>query len=138
MSQRLSSLVAALTLSDPQTSKTNVYQRQCWNDCNTATFIYQASDAKNAISEPTPISLAVTWAAVNEDLVVTSSSVTVRSNNRLHLGPGRHRITRHRCAPEGIGFHHGRRPDTEPDRDYSFGVWTGGYGADRGPLWGND
>mgnify|MGYP006951083924 CR=1 FL=1 len=48
----------------------------------TATFTYQASDAKNAISEPTPVSVAVTGAAVNEDMVVTSYSVTVRSNNR--------------------------------------------------------
>ncbi|KPU55522.1 multicopper oxidase type 2 domain protein [Pseudomonas fluorescens] len=48
----------------------------------TATFTYQASDAKNAVSEPAPVSMAVTGAAVNEDLVVTSASVTVRSNNR--------------------------------------------------------
>ncbi|VVP66429.1 Cell division protein FtsP [Pseudomonas fluorescens] len=49
----------------------------------TATFAYQASDAKNAVSEPTTVSVAVTPApAVNEDLVVTSASVTVRSNNR--------------------------------------------------------
>ncbi|VVM83929.1 hypothetical protein PS647_02466 [Pseudomonas fluorescens] len=48
----------------------------------TATFTYQASDAKNAVSEPAPVSVAVTGAAVNEDLVVTLASVTVRSNNR--------------------------------------------------------
>nr|WP_305955758.1 MULTISPECIES: Ig-like domain-containing protein [unclassified Pseudomonas] len=48
----------------------------------TATFTYQASDAKNAISEPATVSVAVTGAAVNEDLVVTSATVTARCNNR--------------------------------------------------------
>ncbi|MNO36288.1 hypothetical protein D3C76_263550 [compost metagenome] len=48
----------------------------------TAAFTYQASDAKNAVSEPATVSVAVTPAAVNEDLVVTSASVTSRSNSR--------------------------------------------------------
>nr|WP_077049028.1 multicopper oxidase domain-containing protein [Pseudomonas sp. KK4] len=49
----------------------------------TAAFTYQASDAKNAVSEPATVSVAVTPApVVNEDLVVTSATVTVRSNNR--------------------------------------------------------
>nr|WP_160109637.1 multicopper oxidase domain-containing protein [Pseudomonas izuensis] len=49
----------------------------------TATFTYQASDAKNAISPPATVSVAVTPApTVNEDLVISSASVQVRSNNR--------------------------------------------------------
>ncbi|MBZ9780079.1 multicopper oxidase domain-containing protein [Pseudomonas sp. REP124] len=49
----------------------------------TATFTYQASDAKDAVSEPATVSVAVTPApTVNEDLVVSSASVTVRSNSR--------------------------------------------------------
>jgi hypothetical protein len=48
----------------------------------TATFTYQASDAKDAVSEPATVSVAVTPAAVNEDLVVTSATVTSRSNSR--------------------------------------------------------
>ncbi|WP_433771836.1 Ig-like domain-containing protein [Pseudomonas putida] len=49
----------------------------------TATFTYQASDAKNAVSDPATVSVAVTPApTVNEDLLVTSASVQVRSNNR--------------------------------------------------------
>jgi FtsP/CotA-like multicopper oxidase with cupredoxin domain len=49
----------------------------------TATFTYQASDAKDAVSAPATVSVAVSGAAaVNEDLVVTSASVTGRSNSR--------------------------------------------------------
>ncbi|WCM49418.1 Ig-like domain-containing protein [Pseudomonas sp. WJP1] len=49
----------------------------------TAAFTYQASDAKNAVSEPATVSVAVTPApTVNEELVATSATVTVRSNNR--------------------------------------------------------
>ncbi|NUU39200.1 Ig-like domain-containing protein [Pseudomonas sp. C2B4] len=49
----------------------------------TALFTYQASDAKDAVSEPANVSVAVTPApVVNEDLVMTTGSVTVRSNNR--------------------------------------------------------
>jgi FtsP/CotA-like multicopper oxidase with cupredoxin domain len=50
----------------------------------TATFTYQASDAKDAVSAPATVSVAVaaTPPAVNEDLVVTSASVTSRSNSR--------------------------------------------------------
>ena len=48
----------------------------------TAAFTYQAGDAKDAVSEPATVSVAVTPAAVNEDLVVTSAWVSVRSNSR--------------------------------------------------------
>jgi FtsP/CotA-like multicopper oxidase with cupredoxin domain len=49
----------------------------------TATFTYNASDAKDAVSQsPATVSVAVSAAAVNEDLAVTSASVTTRSNNR--------------------------------------------------------
>lgn len=49
----------------------------------TATFTYQASDAKNAVSSPTTVSVTVSPApVVNEDLVVTSATVSARSNNR--------------------------------------------------------
>jgi len=49
----------------------------------TATFTYNASDAKDAVSQnPATVSVAVSAAAVNEDLAVTSASVTLRSNNR--------------------------------------------------------
>ncbi|PWK39614.1 multicopper oxidase domain-containing protein [Pseudomonas sp. B21-040] len=48
----------------------------------TATFTYQASDAKDAMSDPATVSVAVSAAAVNEDLLVSSATVSVRSNNR--------------------------------------------------------
>ncbi|TWC55276.1 FtsP/CotA-like multicopper oxidase with cupredoxin domain [Pseudomonas sp. SJZ080] len=49
----------------------------------TTTFTYQASDAKDAVSDRTTVSVAVSApAAVNEDLVVTSATVTARSNSR--------------------------------------------------------
>ncbi|VVP15048.1 Ig-like domain-containing protein [Pseudomonas fluorescens] len=48
----------------------------------TATFTYNASDAKDAVSEPATVSVAVSAPAVNEDLVVTSAVVTARSNSR--------------------------------------------------------
>ena len=48
----------------------------------TATFTYNASDAKDAVSEnAAAVSVAVT-AAVNEELLVSSATVTARSNNR--------------------------------------------------------
>lgn len=49
----------------------------------TATFTYQASDAKDGVSPPATVSVAVSPSAtVNEDLVISSASVQVRSNNR--------------------------------------------------------
>ena len=49
----------------------------------TATFAYSASDAKDAVSAPANVSVAVSApATVNEDLIVTSASVTSRSNSR--------------------------------------------------------
>ena len=48
----------------------------------TATFTYNASDAKDAVSNPATVSVAVSAPAVNEDLVVTSAVVTARSNSR--------------------------------------------------------
>jgi len=49
----------------------------------TATFTYQASDSKDAVSDkPATVSVAVSAAAVNEDLQVTSATVVSRSNNR--------------------------------------------------------
>lgn len=49
----------------------------------TANFTYNASDAKGAVSEqPATVSVAVSNAVVNEDLVVSSATVSVRSNNR--------------------------------------------------------
>ena len=48
-----------------------------------ATFTYNASDARDAVSDkPATVSIAVAAAAVNEDLVVTCASVTARSNIR--------------------------------------------------------
>jgi len=49
----------------------------------TATFTYNASDAKDAESEkPATVSVAVSAAAVSEELVISSASVTARSNSR--------------------------------------------------------
>ena len=50
----------------------------------TATFTYEASDNLGAVSaKPATVSVAVSGAtAVNEDLLVTSASVSARSNNR--------------------------------------------------------
>ncbi|WP_223513402.1 Ig-like domain-containing protein [Pseudomonas sp. GL-R-26] len=49
----------------------------------TATFTYKASDAKDAESEPATVSVAVSTAAV-ESLIVTSATVTARSNSRWY------------------------------------------------------
>jgi hypothetical protein len=49
----------------------------------TATFTYQASDAKGAESEPATVSVSVS-AAINESLIVTSATVTARSNSRWY------------------------------------------------------
>ena len=49
----------------------------------TATFTYRASDAKDAESAPATVSVAVS-AAVNESLIVTSATVTARSNSRWY------------------------------------------------------
>ncbi|MNO25854.1 Spore coat protein A [compost metagenome] len=49
----------------------------------TATFTYQARDAKDAESDPATVSVAVTaQTAVDENLQVSSATVTTRSNNR--------------------------------------------------------
>ncbi|WP_223463997.1 MULTISPECIES: Ig-like domain-containing protein [unclassified Pseudomonas] len=47
----------------------------------TATFIYKAADAKGAESAPATVSVAVSTAVV-ESLIVTSATVTARSNGR--------------------------------------------------------
>ncbi|MNX49489.1 Multicopper oxidase mco [compost metagenome] len=49
----------------------------------TATFTYQASDTRGAESAPATVSVAVS-AAVNENLIVTSATVTARSNSRWY------------------------------------------------------
>jgi hypothetical protein len=49
----------------------------------TASFTYQASDTKDALSDPATVSVSVTAApTVNEDLVISSAAVTSRSNSR--------------------------------------------------------
>jgi hypothetical protein len=49
----------------------------------TATFTYKAADAKGAESAPATVSVAVSGAVV-ENLIVTSATVTARSNNRWY------------------------------------------------------
>ncbi|PBJ17085.1 Multicopper oxidase mco [Pseudomonas sp. ACN8] len=49
----------------------------------TATFTYRAADAKGAESEPATVSVAVS-AAINESLIVTTATVTARSNSRWY------------------------------------------------------
>ncbi|OXR29606.1 copper oxidase [Pseudomonas jessenii] len=49
----------------------------------TATFTYKAADAKGAESAPATVSVAVS-AAINESLIVTSATVTARSNSRWY------------------------------------------------------
>ncbi|MFS2201180.1 multicopper oxidase domain-containing protein [Pseudomonas sp. Pseusp3] len=49
----------------------------------TATFTYKAADAKGAESAPTTVSVAVS-AGVVENLIVTSATVTARSNSRYY------------------------------------------------------
>jgi FtsP/CotA-like multicopper oxidase with cupredoxin domain len=49
----------------------------------TATFTYQAADAKGAESTPATVSVAVS-AAVVENLIVTGATVTARSNGRYY------------------------------------------------------
>jgi hypothetical protein len=49
----------------------------------TATFTYKAADTKGAESAPATVSVAVS-AAVVENLIVTSATVTARSNSRYY------------------------------------------------------
>jgi hypothetical protein len=49
----------------------------------TATFTYKAADAKGAESPPATVSVAVSTAVV-ENLIVTSATVTARSNSRWY------------------------------------------------------
>lgn len=125
----------------------------------TANFTYQASDAKNAVSPPTTVSVAVSPApVVNEDLVVTSATVSARSNNRyiwdlagttskgtgntltvtamatagpLNLGQRDPHARRYRGALAGIGDRHRQWSIVEPDCDHQFDIREEHYGPDQ-------